>query len=75
MANEISAAERARVDGCVLSRTDLRELGFAPSAVDAIFRACPVIVFEGQRRPFIRSEDFRALLAARTFDGSRVRAA
>lgn len=71
----MTAAERSRTDGAFLSRTDLRDLGFTGRAVDAIFRQCPVIVFVGQRRPFIRSEDFRAAIAKRTFDENRVRPA
>jgi hypothetical protein len=57
----------------VLSRTDLRELGYERRAVDAIFRACDVVVLPGYRRPLIRVVDYLALLERSTYDGERVR--
>jgi hypothetical protein len=36
----MSAAERLANPEAVFSRSDLRELGYERSAVDAIFRAC-----------------------------------
>jgi hypothetical protein len=71
----MNSAERALTDGCYLSRADLLELGFGTNAVEAIFRHCPVINLPGQRRVFIRSDDFRACIAAHTYDGARVRRA
>jgi hypothetical protein len=66
----------ARFDNpeAVVSRTDLRELGYERRAVDAIFRACPVVVLPGYARPLLRVEDFRAFVAQHTFNGrDRVR--
>jgi hypothetical protein len=57
----------------VLSRTDLRELGWERRAVDAIFRACPLIAVPGYSRPVIRVGDYRALIAASTYADDRVR--
>ena len=57
----------------VLSRTDLRELGYERRAVDAIFRACPVVSLPGYSRPLIRAEDFRVFLEEHTYRGDRVR--
>ena len=58
----------------VLSRTDLRELGYERRAVDAIFRACPVVVLPGYSRPLVRVADYTAFLEGNTYDGrSRVR--
>jgi hypothetical protein len=59
----------------VLSRTDLRELGYERRAVDAVFRACPVIALPGYRRPMIRVADFLELIERCTFRDDRVRAA
>lgn len=56
-----------------LSRTDLRELGLERRAVDAVFRALPVVVLPGYRRPLIRVSDYLALLDASTYAGDRVR--
>jgi len=57
----------------LLSRTDLRELGLERRAVDAVFRALPVIVLPGYRRPLVRVSDYVELLERSTFDGDRVR--
>ena len=68
-----SPAQRLTNPDALLSRTDLRELGLAPRAVDAVFRSLPVIVLPGYRRPLVRVADYLALLAASTCDGERVR--
>jgi len=65
--------ERVRNPDAFLSRTDLRELGLERRAVDAVFRAVPVVVLPGYARPLIRVGDYLALLEASTFDGERVR--
>jgi hypothetical protein len=57
----------------VLSRSDLAELGYERRAVDAIFRACPVVALPGYSRPLILVRDFRAFLAEHTYAGDRVR--
>lgn len=67
------AAELLEVPGALLTRTHLRQLGLERRAVDAIFRACPVVKLPGYRRPLVRGEDVRALLARSTYDGDRVR--
>ena len=66
-------AERLSNPEALLSRTDLRELGLERRAVDAVFRACPVIVLPGYSRPLIRVADYLALLERSTYDGVRVR--
>jgi hypothetical protein len=60
-------------EGALLSRGDLRELGLERRAVDAVFRACPVVVLPGYSRPLIRVRDDRELIDRSTYDGSRVR--
>jgi hypothetical protein len=67
------AAERVANPDALLSRTDLRELGLERRAVDAVFRALPVIVLPGYRRPLVRSRDYVELLERSTYDNNRVR--
>lgn len=67
--------ERLEQPEAVLSRTDLRRLGYERRAVDAIFRGCPVIVLPGYTRPMIRVRDFLDLIERSTFRDDRVRAA
>jgi hypothetical protein len=47
----------------------LRELGLERRAVDAVFRALPVIALPGYSRPLIRVRDYLELLVASTYDG------
>jgi hypothetical protein len=68
------AAERLSNPDAVLSRSDLRELGYERRAVDAVFRHCPVVSLPGYSRPLIRVADYLTFLDANTYDGrSRVR--
>jgi hypothetical protein len=57
-----------------LTRSHLRELGLERRAIDAVFRACPVVVFPGYSRPVIRVEDYLELVERSTFRDDRVRA-
>ena len=66
-------ADRLGNPAALLSRTDLRELGLERRAVDAVFRACPVVVLPGYSRPLIRVSDYLELLVRSTYDGERVR--
>lgn len=76
MSEAATPAPAARLENpaAVLSRTDLRELGYERRAVDAIFRACPVQVWPGYSRPLILVADFLAWRERCTHDGTRVRA-
>jgi hypothetical protein len=65
--------ERLKNADAFLSRTDLRELGLERRAVDAVFRACPVVALPGYRRPLVRVADYLALVEESTYDGDRVR--
>jgi hypothetical protein len=65
--------DRLERPDAVLSRSDLRELGYERRAVDAVFRACPVVCLPGYSRPLVRVSDFRALIEASTYAGDRVR--
>jgi hypothetical protein len=68
------AAARLENPEAVLSRSDLRELGYERRAVDAIFRSCSVVVLPGYSRPLIRVSHYHAFLERCTDDGrTRVR--
>jgi len=70
----VTAPKRLTNPDAVLSRSDLRELGYERRAVDAIFRACDVIVLDGYSRPLITVADYRAYLERCRHDGhSQVR--
>jgi hypothetical protein len=70
-----TAAELLETPGALLTRSHLRELGLERRAVDAVFRACPVVVFPGYSRPVIRVRDYLELLTANTYNGrTQVRA-
>jgi hypothetical protein len=72
--NRPTAPELLEMPSALLSRTDLRELGYERRAVDAIFRACRVVVLPGYARPLIRVSDYHAFLEECTYDGrTRVR--
>jgi hypothetical protein len=68
-----TAAVRLENPDAVLSRTDLAGLGYERRAVDAIFRACPVVALPGYSRPLIRVADYRAVIERSTYRGDRVR--
>jgi hypothetical protein len=68
-----TATELLETPGALLSRSHLRELGLERRAVDAVFRALPVVVLPGYSRPLIRAEDYCAFLVEHTFNGDRVR--
>jgi hypothetical protein len=69
-----TAAELLANPEALLNRGHLRELGLERRAVDAVFRACPVVAFPGYSRSVIRVRDYLLLLERSTFDGrSRVR--
>lgn len=68
-----SPAERVENPAAVLTRTDLRELGWERRAVDAIFRKLDPIVLPGYSRPVVRVADYLELLRDCTYDGTRVR--
>jgi hypothetical protein len=57
----------------LLTRTHLRELGLERRAVDAVFRAVPVVVLPGYSRPMIRVAQFLELVERFTYRDDRVR--
>jgi hypothetical protein len=74
VSERLSAAERLTNPDAVLTRTDLRELGWERRAVDAIVRACPAVAIPGYSRTVILVRDYLAFLEQHTFRGDRVRA-
>jgi hypothetical protein len=68
-----SAAQRLQNPDAVLSRGDLAELGYERAGIDGVFRALPVVVLPGTRRPLVKVSDFLQLLEASTYRGDRVR--
>jgi hypothetical protein len=66
---------RARLENpdAVLTRTDLRELGWERRAVDAIVRACPAVSIPGYSRTVVRVADYLELVERSTYRGDRVR--
>lgn len=68
-------APAVRLDNpeAVLTRSDLRDLGYERRAVDAIFRACPVEAWPGDSKPMIRVSDFLEHREQCTYRGDRVR--
>lgn len=66
-------AERLANRDAVLTRTDLRALGYERRCIDAIFRALPVEAWPEYGRPMIRVGDFLRLREQHTFRGDRVR--
>lgn len=68
-----SAAELVKTPGALLTRSHLRGLGLERRAVDAVFRALPVVALPGYSRPMVRAEDYVDLVERHTFRDDRVR--
>jgi len=68
-----TAAELLCSPSAVLTSAHLRELGWTRTHIDAIWRACPVIVLPGTRRPVLRVEDDLAYLEQHTYRKERPR--
>jgi hypothetical protein len=66
-------AERLKDPDAFLMRTDLEKLGLNRRAVDAVFRALPVVQFPGYSRPFVKVRDYLALIEQSTYADDRVR--
>jgi hypothetical protein len=67
------ARELLRTPGALLNRSHLRELGLERRAVDAVFRALPVVALPGYSRPMIRAEQYLELVERSTYRDDRVR--
>lgn len=67
------AAELLETPGALLTRSHLRGLGLERRAIDAVFRALPVVALPGYSRPMIRAEEFLELVDNCTYRDDRVR--
>jgi hypothetical protein len=67
------AIELLAVPEALLTRTHLRQLGLERRAVDAVFRALPVVALPGYSRPMVRAQDYLKLVKCHTFNDDRVR--
>jgi hypothetical protein len=68
-----AATELLATPEALLTRTNLRELGLERRAVDAVFRALPVVALPGYSRPMVRVQDYIELVQRNTFHDDRVR--
>jgi hypothetical protein len=59
--------------GALLTRSDLRQLGLERRAIDAVFRALPVVSLPGYSRPLIRAADYQRFVEEHTYRDDRVR--
>jgi hypothetical protein len=64
-----SASQLAQNPDALLTRGDLAALGLERRAIDAVFRALPVVALPGYSRPLIRAGDYLDLLEKSTHDG------
>ncbi len=51
----------------LLTRSHLRELGLERRAVDAVFRALPVLALPGYSRPLVKVADYLELVEQNTY--------
>jgi len=73
MSASANAERLLELPDALLTRSHLRALGLERRAVDAVFRALPVVALPGYSRPLIRARDYVELVAANTYRGDRVR--
>src|SRR6266540_4390695 len=68
-----SAEQLLETPGALLTRSHLRGLGLGRRAIDAVFRALPVVALPGYSRPLIRAEQYLELVEEHTYRDDRVR--
>ncbi len=68
-----AAAKLLETNGALLTRSHLRDLGLERRAIDAVFRALPVVALPGYSRPMIRADQYLELVAQHTYRDDRVR--
>jgi hypothetical protein len=73
MSGKPTASDLLETSGGLLTRGHLRELGLERRAIDAIFRALPVVVISGYTRPFVRVSDYLELIERSTYRDDKVR--
>ena len=77
MSDAPSPATRLENPDAILTRTDLRDLGYERRAIDAIFRECRrregVVVLPGYSRPMVHVRVYQEVIADCTYGDDRVR--
>jgi hypothetical protein len=73
VARSPSSAQLLATPGALLTRSHLRQLGLERRAIDAVFRALPVVSLPGYSRPMIRADHYLALVEQHTYSDDRVR--
>jgi hypothetical protein len=68
-----SAEELLTRPHAILTRRHFRELGYERRAIDAIFRACPVVSLPGYSISGVQVADYLRLIEQYTYRGDRVR--
>jgi hypothetical protein len=68
-----SPAELLLTPGALLTRSHLRGLGLERRAIDAVYRALPVVALPGYSRPMIRAEQYLEFVEKHTYRDDRVR--
>ena len=68
-----TAAELLATPSALLTRSHLVELGLERRAIDAVFRALPVVSLPGYSRPMVRVVDYLELVERSTYGDDRVR--
>jgi hypothetical protein len=66
-------AELLETPGALLTRSHLRALGLERRAIDAVFRALPIVSLPGYARPMVRVADYVAFVEESIYRDDRVR--
>jgi hypothetical protein len=68
-----SIAALLETPGAMLTRSHLRALGLERRAIDAVFRALPIVSLPGYSRPMVRVADYIAFVEESIYHDDRVR--
>jgi len=68
-----SVADLLETPGALLTRSHLRTLGLERRAIDAIFRALPIVSLPGYSRPMVRVADYLTFVEQSIYRDDRVR--
>ena len=72
-ATRVSVDELLERPNALLTRSHLAELGLERRAVDAVFKALPVVKLPGYKRPHVGVGDYLDLIERSTYRDDRVR--
>jgi hypothetical protein len=68
-----SSAQLLLTPGALLTRSHLRQLGLERRAIDAVFRALPVVALPAYSRPMIRAVQYLEFVEHHTYRDDCVR--